>query len=129
MASAPGGSTSTARPTAARSGTRASRAVFSVSPNAWEGVYGLITRADPTGQFPGTLWPEQAITRDEAIAVYTTGAAEAMGLAQVCGALVPGRSADFVLLDADPFAVELDALPALQTLETWFAGEQVFSRS
>ena len=101
----------------------------SVSPNAWEGVYGLITRADPTGQFPGTLWPEQAITRDEAIAVYTTGAAEAMGLAQVCGALVPGRSADFVLLDADPFAVELDALPALQTLETWFAGEQVFSRS
>ncbi|MCB1274555.1 MAG: amidohydrolase, partial [Leucobacter sp.] len=34
----------------------------SPSPNAWEGIHGLVTREDPTGQYPGTLWPEQAIT-------------------------------------------------------------------
>jgi predicted amidohydrolase YtcJ len=99
----------------------------SVSPNVWEAVYGLVTRADPTGNFPGTLWPEQAITRDEAIACYTTAAAEAMGLAGTCGSLAPGRSADFVVLDADPFTVELAALPRVRAMQTWFAGSQVFS--
>jgi hypothetical protein len=35
---------------------------------------------DPTGTFPGALWPEQAISLDEVINVYTTSCAEAMGL-------------------------------------------------
>ncbi len=98
-----------------------------VSPNVWEAVYGLVTRADPTGQFPGTLWPEQAITLDEAIACYTTAAAEVMGLADVCGSLTPGRSADFVVLDADPFTVDLADLPRLRARETWFAGQRVYA--
>lgn len=97
-----------------------------VSPNVWEAVYGLVTRADPTGQFPGTLWPEQAITLNEAIACYTTAAAEAMGLSDVCGSLTPGRSADFVILSADPFTADLDDLPALRVVETWFGGDRVF---
>lgn len=97
----------------------------SVSPNVWEGVYGLVTRSDPTGQFPGTLWPEEAVTREEAIAIYTTASAEAMGLADVCGSLSSGKSADLVVLSADPFSVDVDELPTMQAQQTWFAGEQV----
>ncbi|NKX50769.1 amidohydrolase family protein, partial [Arthrobacter deserti] len=58
-----------------------------VPPNAWEGIYGLVPRRDPTGQFPGALWPEQAISLDEAIRVYTTACAEAMGVDDVTGSL------------------------------------------
>lgn len=47
----------------------------SESPNAWEGIHGLVTRQDPTGTFPGALWPEQAITLAEAIEVFTLAAA------------------------------------------------------
>ncbi len=69
----------------------------------WEGIAGLVTRQDPHGRWPGALWPEQAITLAEAIEVFTLGGARACGLDDVAGALTPGRSADFVVLDRDPF--------------------------
>lgn len=98
----------------------------SFSPNAWEGIYGLVTRKDPTGQFPGTLWPEQAITLTEAIRVYTTDSAEAMGLDDVAGSLSPGKSADFIVLSDNPHSIPLDELPLVKTRQTWFAGRKVF---
>jgi predicted amidohydrolase YtcJ len=98
----------------------------SVSPNAWEGIYGLVTRKDPSGTFPGTLWPEQAITLPEAIAVYTTACAEAMGVEDVTGSLVPGKSADFIVLSDNPYEVDIEKIPAIHARQTWFAGRKVY---
>lgn len=98
----------------------------SVSPNAWEGIYGLVTRQDPTGEFPGTLWPEQAISLPEAIRVYTTNSAQAMGLQDVTGSLAPGKSADFIVLSANPYEIETEQIAHIKTLQTWFAGRKVF---
>lgn len=98
----------------------------SVSPNAWEGIYGLVTRQDPTGQFPGTLWPEQAITLPEAISVYTTGCAQAMGVDDVTGSLAPGKSADFIVLSDNPYEIDIEDVPHITTRQTWFAGRKVF---
>lgn len=98
----------------------------SVSPNAWEGIYGLVTRQDPTGEFPGTLWPEQAISLPEAIRVYTTNSAQAMGLDDVTGSLAPGKSADFIVLSANPYEIETEQIAHIKTLQTWFAGRKVF---
>ncbi|MCD1571995.1 amidohydrolase [Agromyces mediolanus] len=100
----------------------------SESPNAWEGIHGLVTRADPAGVFPGTLWPEQAITLDEAMAAFTINAAEAMGLGGETGSLVAGKSADFVVLDRDPFARPAQELVRTTVTETWFAGRRVYVR-
>ncbi|WP_308191056.1 amidohydrolase family protein [Pseudonocardia terrae] len=80
------------------------------SPNPWYGIQGLVSRADPTGAFPGTLWPEQGITLAEALHAYTLGAARAMGTDDVAGSLEVGKSADFVVLDRDPFAVPVNRL-------------------
>lgn len=101
----------------------------SPSPNPWEGIHGLVTRQDPSGQYPGTLWPEQAITLEEAIAVFTIGGAEAMGLAQETGSISVGKSADFAVLDRDPFAHPATELVNTQVTETWFAGRRVFLRA
>ena len=98
------------------------------SPDPWPGIAGLVTRRDMTGQFPGEVWPEQAIGVAEAIAAYTTGAARAMGLSDVTGSLTPGLSADFVVLDRDPFAVPAEELATTTALQTWFAGRRVFVR-
>lgn len=98
----------------------------SVSPNVWEGVYGLVTRKNPQDGFPGTLWPEQAITLEEAIGVYTTACAEAMGIEEETGALVPGKSADFVLLSANPYDLPIDEVRYITARKTWFAGRLVF---
>lgn len=98
----------------------------SVSPNAWQGIYGLVTRQDPTGEFPGTLWQEQAITLDEAIAAYTTASAAAMGLDGVTGTLAPGKSADFIVLSDNPHAIDIDQVRHITARQTWFAGQQVY---
>lgn len=100
----------------------------SETPNAWEGIEGLVTRADPSGQRSGVLGIEQAITLEEAIAVFTVNGATAMGLGDVTGSIEPGKSADFVVLDRDPFAVPAHELHLVTVQETYFEGEQVFSR-
>ena len=100
----------------------------SPSPNAWEGIHGLVTREDPSGHYPGTLWLEQAITLEEAIAAFTIGGAEAMGLADEAGSLTPGKSADFVVLDRDPFDQPSNRLVETTVTETWFAGRPVYTR-
>ncbi|WP_166346531.1 amidohydrolase [Phytoactinopolyspora limicola] len=99
----------------------------SESPNAWEGIQGLVTRADPAGRHPGRLWPEQAVTLEEAIAVFTINSAKAMGLGRVTGSLAAGKSADFIVVDQNPFEVEVTSLARTRVLETWFAGQLVFS--
>ena len=97
-------------------------------PNPWLGIEGLITRADPSGAFPGTLWKEQALTLDEAVAVYTTASSKAMGLWSETGSLEVGKSADFIVLDRNPWQTPETDLADTQVLETWFAGENVFIR-
>lgn len=99
----------------------------SVSPNIWEAIYGLITRQDPTGEFPGALWAEQAITLEEALKIYTIDSAGAMGLAAITGSLEVGKSADFVVLSANPHEIPVEWIPLITTTQTWFAGELIFT--
>ncbi|WP_448809261.1 amidohydrolase [Agromyces bauzanensis] len=99
----------------------------SESPNPWEGIHGLVTRSDPHGNFPGTLGLDQAISLEEAIAVFTINAARAIGVDDVTGSIAVGKSADFVVLDRDPFAVDPDTLVQTTVTETWFAGEKVYA--
>ncbi|QEA28883.1 amidohydrolase [Microbacterium sp. CBA3102] len=97
----------------------------SESPNTLEGLQGLVTRADPLGRAPGTLWPEQAITAEEALEVFTINAAAAMGLDAETGSLTPGKSADFVVLARDAIAGPADEIVHTEVVSTWFAGRRV----
>lgn len=97
----------------------------SESPNTLEGLQGLVTRADPLGRAPGTLWPEQAITAEEALEVFTINAATAMGLGAETGSLAQGKSADFVVLARDAIAGPADDIVRTEVVSTWFAGRQV----
>lgn len=99
----------------------------SESPDPFEGMQGLVTRADPLGRAPGVLWPEQAITAGEALEVFTINAATAMGLGSETGSLEPGKSADFVIVDRDFVAGAAEEIIRTRVLETWFAGRQVYS--
>ena len=93
--------------------------------NPWWGIHGLVTRTDPAGKFPGALVPEQAISLHEAVEAFSVTAASAMGLGEVAGRIAPGLSADFVVLDRDPFEIAPADLRHVTAVQTWFAGERV----
>lgn len=98
----------------------------SETPDPLQGIFGLVTRADPTGRFGGRLWPEQALSVTQAVEVFTANGARAIGLDEVCGRLTPGRSADFAVLDTDLFDCSERELARAKVLETWFAGTPVY---
>lgn len=97
----------------------------SPTPNPWVGIHGLVTRADPFRNTPGTLWPEQALTLTEALRICTTNGAEAMGLGEVTGRIAPGFSADLIVLDRNPFEHDPMQLVDTRVIETWFRGRAV----
>ncbi|MBB4063066.1 amidohydrolase [Gellertiella hungarica] len=98
-------------------------------PAPFSGIEGLVTRENPVGAFPGEkLWAEQAITLEEAIAIYTINSARAAGLGEETGSLVPGKSADLIVLDQNLFEIPENRISHTKVLTTYFEGQPVFQR-
>ncbi|MBB5938746.1 amidohydrolase [Streptomyces zagrosensis] len=96
------------------------------SENPFDGLHAAITRTDREGKPTGGWYPEQAMTPVEALRSFTVDAAYAAHQDKVLGGLVPGKWADFILVDTDPF--ELPAGRALwqtKVLQTWVGGHRV----
>jgi predicted amidohydrolase YtcJ len=94
--------------------------------NPFHGLYSAVTRADHDGNPTGGWYPEQILTREEALHGFTLGAAYAGHMEDVVGSLEPGKWADFILIDRDYFEVPEDEIWQIRVLETWLAGERVF---
>jgi predicted amidohydrolase YtcJ len=73
--------------------------------NPWVGMATALTRKTVYGRVLGA---GEVLAPDEALALYTTGAAFGMGREAELGRLAPGYLADLVVLDRDPFAGEVD---------------------
>jgi hypothetical protein len=74
----------------------------------------------------GLLAPEERISVAAALRASTIDAAWQCHSDHEVGSLEPGKYADFLVLDADPRQVEVNALGEIQVLETWVNGEQVY---
>ncbi len=79
--------------------------------------------AGPAGSEP--FLPEQALDLETAFAVYTSGSAWVDGRDEVAGTVEPGKQADLVLLDRDPFAGDVADIGAATTVGTWVGGTRV----
>lgn len=95
------------------------------SMDPWSGIEALVTRAHPTAAFPGTLWPEQAITLEQALTLYTINGAAALGLAGETGRIREGWSADFIVLDESLFEKPAEEISETRVLRTVFQGRVV----
>lgn len=98
------------------------------NPDPWSGIEGLITRRNPSGQFDGALWPEQALDLPAAIAAYTANPARAMGLESVTGSLSVGKSADMIVLDRNLFEIAPTDIADTRVLTTFFEGRGAYQR-
>jgi predicted amidohydrolase YtcJ len=70
--------------------------------------------------------PGQSIELAEALAAYTIGSAYVNHLDDQTGTIEPGKLADLVVLDADPFAVPASQLGGVGVAATYVAGRQVY---
>jgi hypothetical protein len=68
--------------------------------------------------------PEQRMTVEEAVRGYTTHAAAASWRSHICGALRPGLSGDFIVLDRDIFTCDPYSIAETRVLSTHFKGRE-----
>jgi len=98
------------------------------SPDPIAGFAAAVTREDAQGQPPGGWMPAERVSREQALAGFTTGAAYAAFAEDRLGSLTPGKRADFLLLDADPMTIPPSELRGIKVEETWVGGKRVYVR-
>jgi predicted amidohydrolase YtcJ len=98
------------------------------SPDPWAGWATSFTRQDAEMQPFGGWRPEEAVTREQGWAGFTTGAAFAGFAEDKIGHLAPGMRADFVILDRDPLLAGPSELRGTQVIETWVGGQRMWQR-
>ncbi len=97
------------------------------SPDPFAGIAAAISRSDSKGEPYGGWQPQERVTPEQALAGFTTGAAYAAFAEGKTGRLAPGLYADFILIDRDPLFATPTEIRATKVLETWVAGQRVFS--
>jgi predicted amidohydrolase YtcJ len=91
----------------------------------WRGIRAAVERRDPLGRSANPL-PSEALTPEEAVGLYTVGAARALGdLTE--GSLEPGSAADLVVLETPHLWGALRD-PGTPVRETWIAGRAAYRR-
>jgi predicted amidohydrolase YtcJ len=98
------------------------------SPDPLAGIHVAVNRtihgeAGRAGSEP--FLPEQALTVEQAFAAYTSGSAFVNHLDET-GTLEPGRLADLVVLDRDPFVEGAGSIAEAAVVSTWVDGACVF---
>jgi predicted amidohydrolase YtcJ len=91
----------------------------------FRGLYAAVTRMNERGT--KTYFPENKITRGQALYAYTQGSAYAEFAEKHKGRLAPGCDADLVLVDRDLYKVNAPSILKTKVLETFVAGKQTYS--
>ncbi|NJC32544.1 hypothetical protein GGR88_000018 [Sphingomonas jejuensis] len=92
------------------------------------GFAAAISREGSDGQPAGGWQPQEKVTREQALAGFTTGGAFAGFAEDRLGRLAPGMQADFVLIDGDPLEASPAEIRAMRVAETWVGGRRRFVR-
>lgn len=91
--------------------------------------HAAIARQD-ADDFPvGGWYPEQRMTREEALRSMTLWPARAAFQEQILGSLTAGKHADFVMLDQDIMRVAPELVLRTTVLQTWVGGTKVYEHT
>jgi predicted amidohydrolase YtcJ len=85
-----------------------------------------VYRRDTSGYPESGFYPNEGITREQALKGMTLWAAYANFSENQRGSLQSGKDADFILLDRNPLTCPLEELAEIKVLKTYIDGENVY---
>jgi predicted amidohydrolase YtcJ len=88
--------------------------------------HAAVTRQDPANSPVGGWYPDQKMTREEALQSMTIWPAFAGFQETMLGSLTPGKYADFVVLDRDVMRVPDTEILRTRVISTWIGGKRVY---
>jgi predicted amidohydrolase YtcJ len=91
----------------------------------FRGLYAAVTRQNESGT--KSYFPENKLTRGEAMYAYTEGSAYAEFAEKRLGKLIPGFDADFILVDRDLYKIPPQEILRTTVLETYVGGKETYS--
>ena len=97
----------------------------SINPyNPFLGMWTMITRTTERGS---VILPSEAITREEALKIYTINNAFASFEESIKGSIEPGKLADMAVLTDDILTCPVDKIKDLESVMTLLGGNIVYS--
>jgi len=97
------------------------------NPNPFWGIHAAVTRRGREQSASQASWyPEEALTRQQALFAYTQGSAYAAGWESRAGVIAKDRWADLIILEHNPLTCSLEQLAALSPAATMVNGAFVW---
>ena len=97
--------------------------------NIYDPFLGMGTTVTRTGHWlEGALHPEEALTREQMLRMYTINNAYLLFKEKQVGSLENGKFADFIIVDTDVLTCPAEKIADTKVLQTYLAGKMVFSR-
>ncbi|MEP6691833.1 MAG: amidohydrolase [Gemmatimonadaceae bacterium] len=90
--------------------------------------HAAVSRRDADNWPAGGWFPEQAMTREEALKAMTIWPAYAAFAEQQMGSLTPGKVMDFVVLDHDIMKMPAEYILGTTVVATWLGGKAVYEK-
>ncbi len=112
--------------TGARIANGSDAPVESINP-LW-GIYAAITRQDHQGKPPGGWYPDQCMTREQALRSFTLDAAYAAFEEDIKGSLEKGKLADMVVLSKDIMTIPAREILKTRVVMTIIGGKIVYQQ-
>jgi len=94
--------------------------------NPLTGIYAAVTRQTMDGRPEGGWFPQERVDLETALRAYTVNNAWVAGEEKLKGSIEPGKLADLVVVDRDPFRVQPSQLKDLKVLMTIAGGNVVW---
>ncbi|MFI5174544.1 MAG: amidohydrolase [Terriglobia bacterium] len=97
-------------------------------PNPLWGFYAAVTRQDQGGWPPGGWFPQERMSREEALRSFTLDAAFAAFEENIKGSLEDGKLADLVVLSHDIMKIEPQLILRTEVEKTFLGGKLVYGK-
>jgi hypothetical protein len=92
------------------------------------GIHAAVTREDSKGEPEGGWYPDERVSRLDALKMYTLNPAYAAFEEEIKGSIAPGKLADLTVLSKDIFSIPEAEIRDTEVVMTVLGGKVVYRR-